>query len=163
MSQAERLTALLARFEASRLAAIQALHSVDPRRVAHPYSGWTVADLIAHLTIWEAAGLEAIRSGLVGDSFEMPGLREAPSLDAFNQIALLPKREQPVDYLMMEWRDLRKSLLRLLRDLPDGSLELACPDPRHPGEFTTLAAVLDDLLRHEAEHSAEFSMMKKDD
>ena len=109
--------------------------------------GWTIKEVIGHITAWEIVIHKAIRAFTAGDP---PYFLREQDFDLFNQGAVEYRSAWPLDQVFQEWKDVRAVLRETILGLDPTLLgeELVLPW----GSERTLAELIEILGEHESEH-----------
>jgi len=109
--------------------------------------GWTIKEVIGHITAWEIVIHKAIRAYLAGDP---PYFLREQDFDRFNAQAVEYRSAWPLDQVLQEWKDIRKGLRETIQTLDPSLLgdELVLPW----GSERSLAELIEILGDHESEH-----------
>jgi len=110
--------------------------------------GWTVREVIIHITGWDLVVDQALRAYLQGDP---PFQLDSPDIDLNNQEMISDRSEQPLDQVLEEWQQARASLLETLSRLTETDLAAFRPFPWE--EHGTLAEMVGILAEHEHWHA----------
>ena len=110
--------------------------------------GWTVREVIIHITGWDLVVDQALRAYLQGDP---PFQLDSPDIDLNNQEMISDRSEQPLDQVLEEWQQARKSLLETLSQLTETDLAAFRPFPWEG--HGTLAEMVGILAEHERWHA----------
>jgi uncharacterized protein (TIGR03083 family) len=130
---------------------IEAVHDEEWSRVAHSDSvGWTVRDVLAHVTGAEPS-LVALISRAQADGSYVP--RPDFDLDFFNRRQVEKRAGKSPADLLAEVESNRAATLKVLADLPESALDLPVRHPTY-GDMT-----VEDIFRiigfHERLHADE--------
>lgn len=111
------------------------------------YSGWTIKEVICHITAWEIVIHKAILAFNAGDP---PYFLREQDFDAFNQGAVDFRGAWSLEEVLKEWKDVRAEVRTAIQELKPGSLgeELVLPW----GSERTMAELIEILGEHESEH-----------
>ena len=112
--------------------------------------GWTIREVIIHITGWDLVVDRALRAYLQGDP---PYQLDSPDIDLSNQEMISDRREHPLDQVLEEWQQARESLLETLSRLTETDLAAFRPFPWE--EHGTLAEMVGILAEHESWHAKE--------
>lgn len=118
---AEAKQTLFEGMDERRQRALAIVEQAGPDRVVHLDTGWTVKDLVAHLTLWERVSLETLLHANRGEHYFVEGL--ADGLDAFNNADRERCLSFSMEQVMADWADIREQLKQALADIPDDSWE----------------------------------------
>lgn len=146
------IEALRARFENERRAFSAALVGVELDVLADPATGWTVRQLIAHITMYEEALLLAAQAALRGERHLLPERAEAPDRDSFNAARAAEHQYLPDEYVWAEWGLWRFRWDRWLSTQEDSILDAAALPPFPSEQPWTVRSLALRALDHEASH-----------
>ncbi len=123
-----------------------ALKAVDPALEVSP--GWTVKDVIAHLTAWDQVTTEALRLFIAGKQYDLSHYR---SMDDFNAQAVAARADLPLAEVIAENEAARQDLKAALADTPPEGLdeELQFPWRQHG----TISEMITIIAYHEQTHA----------
>lgn len=117
----------------------------DPKQEI--YSGWTIKEVISHITAWEIVIQKAIQAFTAGDP---PYFLREQDFDVFNQNAVEFRAEWSLEQVIKEWKDIRADLRSTIQALDPGSLEEELVLPW--GSERTLSELIEIVGEHEGEH-----------
>jgi hypothetical protein len=111
------------------------------------YAGWTIKDVIGHITAWEVVIHKAIQAFSAGDP---PYFLREQDFDVFNQNAVDFRASWTLEEVLEEWQDIRAGLRKSIEGLDPDTLdeELVLPW----GSERTLTELIEILGEHESEH-----------
>src|SRR5688572_10300513 len=92
------------------------LSTADTARVVYTDSGWTVKDLVAHVSAWEAEMLHSLQAYADGGEYEVEGFTGD---DAQNAIFYEQHKDAAFETLLERWTQTRESLKTLIGALSD--------------------------------------------
>ena len=121
---------LLEKIRASRVETEALLAQLDESHLIKPgvAEGWSVKDLLAHITYWERDTVEVLEAVKRG---EVPTVTGEDQTDARNADAVLRSRAHPVAAVLADYSQTNDELIELVEELPEE--ELTDPD-RFPWE-----------------------------
>jgi predicted RNase H-like HicB family nuclease/uncharacterized damage-inducible protein DinB len=143
---------LLAALDAARCELLDALDLVpegerDSRRVC---GQWTLKDLSGHITDWERFGAEGLRLMAAGQS---PEVEPVEDIDAWNQVHVKARREQPWESVWEDLHTTRRSLLAVLEEMGEAELAQRFPFPWGPEGTPYQWATV--FFAHDREHAGD--------
>ncbi len=138
----ERLTAV----EADVVAA---LRTRKPDSVAHADSGWTVKDVIAHVTAWNWQMLLSCLAALKGGEYRLAPFLSEQQNWVFYRAALA----QPWPAVRAEWLASHASARQLMEKLTPAQWALVVMAPW--GSTLSMAELIDDISGHTESHLRE--------
>jgi hypothetical protein len=130
------------------------LRAAPPDAVVHPRSGWTVKDIITHLSAWEEITLQAVEAFLNGSALEIPTAPDA--VEAFNQNQREARRHLTAEEAFAQWEAIRDRIKALIMAFTDEQFNT--PFPSSWG-FLTLPQLVKGLGVHEKQHTAEVAAL----
>lgn len=144
MSDSER-SFLLHRLDETRETIEKILPTIDKDQEIYP--GWTIKEMLAHMTGWDDATIDSLRSHVVDRPPSMAAIR---SLDEYNAQTVSSREDLNYDQVLKEWRLTRQVLRTLIEQMPaDKFLEpLVVPW----GDKSTVAFLVEMFRDHEEEH-----------
>jgi hypothetical protein len=149
MGQREDLIVIL---ETSRAQIMAQLARIDLKRQVYPL--WTIREMLAHLAGWDDAVISFLRSLLLD---QVPAKLSARGIDAYNAETVAKYAGVDYDQVYLEFLEKRKTLLDLLRQLPEGKLTTQYTLPwDEPG---TLVDIVDIFGHHEQEHALDLQKL----
>ena len=126
----------------------RAVSAVDRQQEICP--GWTVKEVLAHISGWDAVGISIVRAHLAG---EQPPPLEARGIDAYNAYLVAGCETLTLEEVVEDWK---RSRLQLERALREAAPETLTDQVRFPwGETGTITWYLSILVEHEQEHARE--------
>jgi uncharacterized damage-inducible protein DinB len=142
----ERALKYLARSREELQQAIQGLSEDEMTQV--PVEGvWTIKDVLGHLTSWEEALLQPLRSYADGGPFDGQVIEDYL---AWNDEQAALKKDLSLDAILDELTSVRQKLVATANRLSDRQYEQQVPFPW--GEMGTADKALHGLSLHEREH-----------
>lgn len=136
---------LLAYIDSVRQKMESVVSETDPTREICP--GWTIKEIISHITAWEIVIQKAIQAFTAGDP---PYFLREQDFDRFNQAAVEFRAQWSLEQVLQEWKKVRGELRDIIQALDPSLLteELVLPW----GSERTLAELIEILGEHENEH-----------
>ena len=145
MSNPER-SFLLHRLDENRKNIEELLPRIDPQLEIYP--GWTIKDMLAHMTGWDDATIDSLRAHIIG---RHPSLEAIRSLDEYNRSTVASRTDLDYDHVLKEWRLTRQVLRTLIDQMPDEKFLEPVTVPW--GEKTTITFLVEIFRKHEEEHA----------
>ena len=139
---------LLHRFDETRIKIEELLPEIDPHKEIYP--GWTIRDLLAHMTGWDDATIDSLRSHVAEHPPTVPTIR---SLDEYNTLTVSSRKDLDYDRILKEWRLTRQVLRTIIEQLPEGKFVSPVIVPW--GEKVSVTYLVDMFHAHEDEHVQE--------
>ena len=136
---------LLHRMDETRESFEALLPRIDPQSQIYP--GWTIKDMLAHMTGWDDATIDSLRSHVVD---RPPSVAAIRSLDEYNLSTVTSRQDLNYEQVLKEWRLTRQVLRTLIEEMPaDKFLE---PVVVPWGEKSTVSFLVEMFRDHEEEH-----------
>ena len=146
---------LLRRLDETREIVEKILPTID---VTHEiYPGWTMKDMLAHMTGWDDATIDSLRAHVVGRIPSVPAIR---SLDDYNAGTVSSRQDLDYDHVLKEWRLTRQMLRTLIEQMPEDKFLEPVIVPW--GEKDTVAFLVDMFRDHEEGHIRDIQEWMKD-
>ena len=136
---------LLLRFDETRIKIEELLPEIDPQKEIYP--GWTIRDVLAHMTGWDDATIDSLRSHVVERPLNIPSIL---SLDEYNALTVSSRKDLDYDRILKEWRLTRQVLRTIIEQLPEGKFHSPVIVPW--GEKVSVTYLVDMFHVHEEEH-----------
>ncbi len=142
--------ALLQRLEEARIKIEELLPKIDSEKEVYP--GWDMKRLLAHITGWDDASIDALRAHEKGYPPTIPAIH---SLDEYNEFTVNSRADLTYEQILDEWRLKRHVLRDIIEQLSEEKFlePLAVPW----GRTTTVARLVDIFSRHEEEHAQDIN------
>ena len=145
MGNAEHLIEGLAQARSEMQRAVSA---VDRQQEICP--GWTVKEVLAHISGWDAVGLSTVRAHMAG---EQPPPLQARGIDAYNAYLVAGCETLTYEEVVEDWERARRQFEQALRE---ASPEMLTDQVQFPwGDTGTIAWYVGILVEHEQEHANE--------
>ncbi len=140
--------ALLRRLDAARGGLEKLLPGIDPGKEIYP--GWTIRQLLAHITGWDDATIASLRAHLAGKQPATPADR---GIDEYNKGTVSTREDLDLDHVLKEFRQTRQELRQLLLDMPEETFTSMLVVPW--GESSTVTKLIQVFVGHEEEHTED--------
>ena len=124
------------------------LEEIDPKFEISP--GWTIREVICHITAWEIVIDKAVKVYLAGDP---PFFLLEQDFDIFNDEAVDCRGDWTLDQVFAEWKNVRAALRDTIGKLKETDLEVEMVLPW--GSERTVAELIEIIGEHESEHMDE--------
>lgn len=147
MTQAEELTRKLDQAH-EKMAGL--LPRIEPCREREICPGWTIKEVLAHLTGWDDLVIVFLEAFARGDQPATPAFR---SIDEYNAGTVSARSHLDYPRVQEEWQRTRLHLRQALQQMPPekfGQTFLLLM-----GEKGTIADLLKIFIEHDAEHAAQ--------
>jgi hypothetical protein len=145
MPSAER-SDLLSRLDQTRQSIEDILTKID--RTKYIYPGWTIKEMLAHMTGWDDATIDSLRAHVVGHP---PSLDAIRSLNEYNAHTVSSRNDLDYDHVLKEWRLTRQVLRTLIEQMPEDKFVEPVIVPW--GDTATVTYLVDMFRDHEEEHT----------
>ena len=139
------LTVLLAEIDQVRTDMGKVVQEIDTKLMIYP--GWTIKEMIAHITAWEVVIHKAFQAYIAGDP---PYFLREQDFDIFNEEAVNFRASWSMEQVLQEWRDVRKDLIKTIQKLKETDLPVEMVLPW--GSERTVAELIEIIGEHEGEH-----------
>jgi len=139
------LTVLLAEIDQVRTDMGKVVQEIDTKLMIYP--GWTIKEMIAHITAWEVVIHKAFQAYIAGDP---PYFLREQDFDIFNEEAVNFRASWSMEQVFQEWRDVRKDLIKTIQKLKETDLPVEMVLPW--GSERTVAELIEIIGEHEGEH-----------
>jgi len=139
---------LLQRMDETRSKIETLLPKVDPNKEI--YLGWTIKDLLAHMTGWDDATIDSLRAHVIGRPPSVPAIL---SLDEYNNSTVSSRKDLDYDQVLKEWRLTRQVLRTIIEKMPEDKFFGPIVVPW--GNKATVTYLVDMFRDHEEEHAQD--------
>ncbi len=133
--------------------AILAGFTDEQMTVTHDPDGWSLKDVMAHITFWESYALTRLQQATHGRTPELYGALDESQVNDINQGALDAGRAKPLDQVKDEFARFHRDLLDAIQAVPadeDDPWWALWPEPHVPKRL-----IVYNTWDHYAEHLAE--------
>ena len=137
---------LLERMDETRSKIETLLPKVDVRKEIYP--GWTIKELLGHMTGWDDATIDSLRAHISGGTPSVPAIR---SLDEYNSTTVSSRKDLDYDQIVKEWRLTRQVLRNIIQQMPEEKFFWPIIVPW--GEKATVTYLVDMFRDHEEKHT----------
>jgi hypothetical protein len=120
------------------------------------YPGWSVKELLAHMTGWDDATIDSMRAHMQGHPPSVPAIR---SLDQYNALTVSSRIDLDFDQIVKEWRLTRQVLRTIIEQMPEDKFfePLTVPWVKK----ATVTYLVDMFRDHEEEHAQDLNKWLK--
>lgn len=139
---------LLHRLDETRQEIEELLPKIDPAKFIYP--GWTIKEMLAHMTGWDDVLIDSLRAHLTGNP---PALEAIRSINEYNDRTVAARAGLDYDHILKEWRLARQVLRTILEQMPDEKFSEPLPVPW--GKPTSVAFLVEVFRDHEEEHARD--------
>ena len=147
MTTAEQ-QAILKRLEKARAELEEMLPRVDPTREIYP--GWTIWQLLAHMTGWDDANIASLRAHVAG---WVPATPADRGVNAYNAQTVSSRQDLDLEHVTKEWRLTRNILHTIIEEMPEEKFMEPLIVPW--GGTATVTALIEVFIEHEHEHAGD--------
>jgi hypothetical protein len=111
------------------------------------YPGWSIKDMLAHMTGWDDATIDSLRAHVIGRA---PSVAAISSLDKYNNLTVSSRKDLEYDEILKEWRLTRQVLRTIIEEMPEDKFLEPLIVPW--GRNTTVDYLVEMFRDHEEEH-----------
>ena len=136
---------LMNEIDKTRMQMKNLVESTDPELEICP--GWTIKEVLGHLTAWEIVFLKGLQAFQAGDP---PYFMPEQDFDLFNQREVEKRAGRVLSEVLQEWEIVRKDLKATLSKIKDEDLgkEMVLPW----GSERSVIELIEIVSEHEEEH-----------
>jgi hypothetical protein len=139
---------LLRRLDQTRQKIEDLLPKIDPEKEIYP--GWTIKQMLAHITGWDDATIDSLRAHVSGRTPLVPASR---GINEYNARTVSSRQDLDLEHVLNEWRLTRKVLRTIIEEMPENKFFEPLVVPwGHQGTVTYLVETFRD---HEDEHARD--------
>jgi 2-hydroxy-3-keto-5-methylthiopentenyl-1-phosphate phosphatase len=124
------------------------LESIDP--VLEIYPGWTIKEVVGHITAWEIVINKALIAFQAGDP---PYFLREQDFDLFNKGEVEKRSGWTLDEVIHEWEEVREELKKTITKLNENDLSTEMVLPW--GSERTVEELIEIIAEHEQEHAED--------
>jgi hypothetical protein len=124
------------------------LPQVDSNKEIYP--GWTIREVLAHVTGWDETTIEALHAHIEGRPLSIPNI---PDIDEYNELSVFSRTGLDNEQVLKEWRSNRKVLRTIIEEMTVDKFSLPVTVPW--GGNSTIIAMMEMFCEHEAKHTAD--------
>jgi hypothetical protein len=149
-------TELLQALEDSRQELIEMLEALPEEALTLPVrkDGWTIKDILAHLTNWEGQNVTLLFQAQRGTARPSTAHFGTETFDAVNQRWFEASQQRSLDMIWQDWIGVRKQVIRRVGELSEKDLTDPSRFPWMKGK-PLFELILTDTIEHEEEHADE--------
>lgn len=125
------------------------LQHADTGRVVYHDSGWTVKDLVAHVSAWEQEMLRSLQTYVDGSEYAVEGYTDD---DTQNAKYYARDKDDSYEQVFSRWKDIRHQLISLVDQLTDAEMQGKMLYPWHQRGIPS--GMLGSTVGHQNEHLA---------
>ena len=127
---------------------VDVVNKIDIAKIIYP--GWTIKELIGHITAWEIVIDKALINYQKDDA---PYFLHEQDFDVFNQEAVDYRSEWTLEQVLQEWKTVRSDLVKTIKKLKEDDLDVDMVLPW--GSERTVGELIEIAGEHESEHMEE--------
>ncbi|HTX91005.1 MAG TPA: ClbS/DfsB family four-helix bundle protein [Anaerolineales bacterium] len=146
---------LLHRLNETRSQIEALLPKIDPKKEIYP--GWTIKDMLAHITGWDDATIDSLRAHVAG---RLPATPAERGIDEYNGRTVTSRQDLDYPHILNEWRLTRQVLQTIIEQMPDEKFFEPLVVPW--GDKGTVTYLVDTFRDHEDEHARDIREWLKD-
>jgi hypothetical protein len=136
---------LLRRLDETRSKIEDLLVKIDEGKEIYP--GWSIKELLAHMTGWDDATIDSLRAHVIGRPPSVPAIH---SLDKYNDGTVSSRKDLNYNQVLKEWRLTRHVLRTIIEQMPEDKFFEPLIVPW--GREATVTYLVDMFREHEQEH-----------
>lgn len=146
---------ILQRLEQARSHLAELLPKVDPTREIYP--GWTIRQLLAHITGWDDNTIASLLAHQSGKTLAMSAVR---GFDEFNKRAISSRQDLDLEHIVEEWSATRAKLVALFAELPEEKFRATLVASW--GKRVSVTELVEVFIGHEESHTRDLQEWLKD-
>jgi uncharacterized protein (TIGR03083 family) len=152
----DEIETLIQKLEEARDGIRALLPEIDPRKQIYP--GWTIRELLAHMTGWDDAVIASLRAHIGNHEALTPAAR---GIDLYNAETVSTREAIDYDATRREWERTRQIVIETLRAIPEDKFFAPLIYPW--GGEGTVSRMIGVFIHHEtAEHGDDLREWLKD-
>jgi Mycothiol maleylpyruvate isomerase N-terminal domain. len=124
------------------------LPQVDSNKEIYP--GWTIREVLAHVTGWDEATIEALHAHIEGRPLSIQNI---PDIDEYNEMSVFSRAELDNEQVLKEWRSNRQVLRTIIEEKTVDKFSLPVNVPW--GGNSTIMTMMEMFCEHEAKHTRD--------
>ena len=141
-------TILLQHMDATRTKIESILHQIDPHKEIYP--GWTIREVLAHISGWDDETINTLRAHLEGKSLSKVEIRD---FDKYNALSISSRTGDKYEQVKDEWRSTRKLLRTIIEEIPEDKFFAPLAVPW--GGKSTVIDMMEMFCEHEESHTQD--------
>jgi hypothetical protein len=141
---------LLARLDETRLRLEQLLPRIPHDKEIYP--GWTIKDLLAHISGWDEASIDSLRAHVSG---RLPGTPADRGIDEYNVRTVASRTDLDYEHVLKEWILTRQVLRSIVEQMSEDKFIQPLIVPW--GGKGTVPSLVETFRDHEDEHARDIS------
>ncbi len=145
-------THLLDNLENARTSVVNLLPDAEKQKEKEIYPGWTLKEMLAHMTGWDDAVIASLHAHLSGNE---PGTPAERGIDEYNESTVTTREPLDYDHIRKEWQQTRETLINIIQGMPEQKFQEALILPW--GEKGTVKYLVDIFVHHEHTHARDIA------
>jgi hypothetical protein len=141
-------TLLLHRLDETRSKIEELLPKIDHDKEIYP--GWTIKDMLAHISGWDEATIDSLRAHVAGRNPLTPAEK---GVDEYNTRTVSSRQDLDYAHVLNEWRLTRQVLHTILEQMSDKNFFEPLIAPW--GEEVTVISLVETFCDHEKDHAQD--------
>ena len=145
-------THLLTDLDQARQRMRNAIEGLDFHKEIYP--GWTLKEVLAHITGWDDATISSLHAHLADD---VPATPASRGINYYNAQTVAERDSLPFDLIKKEWEKSRDLLKSIVMTMPDHKFKKPLVFPW--GQSGTITDIIHIFTEHEEEHAHEIERL----
>lgn len=137
---------LIEQFNQTRETVRKLLPDIDVHMEIYP--GWTIKEVLAHLSGWDDSTVQALQTFAAGAP---PLMTAARGINYHNAQTVAERKELTFDQVVREWEWIREQLIPIVQQMTEQDLAATLIAPW--GDSVSVLELLSIMIEHEAEHA----------
>lgn len=146
---------LLRQLNEERKLSRYSLAGIDPHKIIYSESGWTIKDIVAHLTAWEEESVCSLQAFQNGSAYKIENFAGD---DPYNHEQYIKRKDLSVEQVFADWTAIREQFRAAFEAIPEAKMAAQMTLPW--GEIDTPPHLIREILQHEQEHIREIGEIK---
>ncbi len=121
---------------------------VNPHKEIYP--GWTIREVLAHVTGWDDATIETLRAHIEGRPLSIPDISD---LDEYNEKSVSSRTGLDNEQILREWRSNRQILRTIIEEMSEDSFSIPVSVPW--GGKSKIIDMMEMFCEHEDTHTRD--------
>jgi hypothetical protein len=148
---------LIVRLDKARGQLSALLPSIEPYQDNEIYPGWTIKEMLAHITGWDDLVIAFLDAFMKEEQPQTPSYR---MIDEYNQETVSTRAPLDFEQTFREWISTRENLKNRLKDMPAERFSKSFLLPW--GDPGTIQDLLEVFIHHEHQHADHIGEWLKD-
>jgi hypothetical protein len=124
------------------------LPQIDPHKEIYP--GWTIRELLAHVSGWDDTSIETLRAHLNRRPLSIADIHD---FDEHNAKSISSRLGLGEEQILREWRSTRQDLRTMIEDYPEEKFRIPVAVPW--GGKSTVTDLMEMFCDHEDSHTRD--------